>query len=109
MISESALPAKDILNSKASSDAISNFCERHHIRSLAIFGSALTPRFRPDSDIDVLVTFDPDHIPGFAFAGMQTELEEILGRKVDLVTPGFLDEVILRRVRDVALPIYVRE
>ncbi len=80
-------------------EKIAEFCRRHHIKKLAIFGSALRPDFREDSDIDVLVEFDPDHIPGLAFFAMQDELSEILGRKVDLNTPNFLskyfrDEVI---------------
>jgi len=48
-------------------EAITDFCRRHHIRKLALFGSVLRDDFRPDSDIDVLVEFEPGHIPGFAF------------------------------------------
>lgn len=71
-------------------DRIADFCRRHHIRRLALFGSVLRDDFRPDSDIDVLVEFEPDHIPGLAFFVMQRELSEILGRPVDLNTPGSL-------------------
>jgi len=71
-------------------DPIADFCRRHHIRKLSIFGSALRDDFRPDSDIDVLVEVEPDHIPGLAFFGMELELSQILGRKVDLTTPQFL-------------------
>jgi predicted nucleotidyltransferase len=46
--------------------------------------------FRPDSDVDVLVEFEPEHVPGLEFFAMEEELSEILGRKVDLNTPGFL-------------------
>lgn len=76
------------------------FCERNHIRKLSLFGSVLTPRFRPESDIDMLVEFDPKHIPGLIrFAGMEIELSEKLGRKVDMRTPEdlskyFRDEVV---------------
>jgi uncharacterized protein len=76
------------------------FCRRHHIRRLALFGSILRDDFRPDSDVDVLVEFEPDHVPGFfGLAGMESELSELLGRKVDLNTPGslspyFRDEVL---------------
>lgn len=70
--------------------AIADFCRRHHIRRLALFGSVLRDDFRPDSDVDVLVVFEPDHIPGLAFFDMQDELSEIVGRRVDLNTPGFL-------------------
>jgi uncharacterized protein len=69
---------------------IADFCRRHHIRKLAVFGSALREDFRPDSDLDVLVEFDPKHTPGLAFFGIEQELSELLGRKVDLNTPQFL-------------------
>ena len=71
-------------------EAIADFCRRHHIRRLALFGSVLRDDFGPESDVDVLVEFDPDHIPGLAFFAMQDELSEIVGRRVDLNTPGFL-------------------
>lgn len=76
------------------------FCFRHHIRKLSFFGSVLTPRFRPDSDVDVLVEFESGHTPGyFALSGMEAELSEMLGRKADLRTPEelspyFRDEVV---------------
>ena len=69
---------------------IGEFCTKHHIRKLAFFGSVLRKGFRPGSDVDVLVEFEPDHVPGFAFFAMQDELSEIIGHKVDLNTPGFL-------------------
>ena len=71
-------------------EKIADFCRRHHIRKLAVFGSALREDFRPDSDLDVLVEFDSGHTPGLAFFGMEQELSELLGRKVDLNTPQFL-------------------
>ena len=69
---------------------IAEFCRRHHIRRLALFGSVLRNDFSPASDVDVLVEFEPGHTPGLAFFDMQDELSQILGRKVDLNTPGFL-------------------
>jgi predicted nucleotidyltransferase len=71
-------------------DRIEAFCQRNHIRRLSLFGSVLRDDFRPDSDVDVLVEFEPGHVPGLAFFGMEEELSEILGRKVDLNTPNFL-------------------
>jgi uncharacterized protein len=71
---------------------LEDFCRRNHIRKLAFFGSVLRDDFGPDSDVDVLVEFEPGKMPGFAFFGMQEELSEILGRKVDLNTPGFLSK-----------------
>lgn len=71
-------------------EAIEQFCRRHHIRRLAVFGSVLHGDARPDSDLDVLVEFDPGHVPGLAFFAMEQELSKLLGRKVDLNTPQFL-------------------
>ncbi len=69
---------------------IAEFCFRNHVRKLALFGSVLRDDFSSDSDIDVLVEFEPDHVPGLAFFGMEAELAEILGRRVELHTPAFL-------------------
>jgi hypothetical protein len=83
---------------------LAEFCRRRHIRRLAFFGSVLRDDFRPDSDVDVLVEFDPEHIPGFfALGRMQEELSRLLGgRPVDLVTPKFLNRRIRRQVLDSA-------
>ncbi len=80
------------------SNVIADFCHRHHIRRLAFFGSVLRNDFGPESDVDVLVEFEPGHIPGLAFLAMEEELAEILGRKVDLNTPGFLSPYFRDRV-----------
>lgn len=69
---------------------LASFCRKHHIRRLSLFGSALRGDFRPDSDVDVLVEFERGQVPGLAFFAMERELSKILGRKVDLNTPGFL-------------------
>lgn len=82
-----------------SAPAIRDFCERYHIRRIALFGSVMRDDFRPDSDVDVLVEFEPGHVPGLAFFRMESELSDILGRKVDLNTPGFLGERALENVR----------
>lgn len=76
------------------------FCRRHHIRKLAFFGSVLRDDFTPDSDVDVLVEFDPSHIPGLIrLAGMELELSKLLGgRKVDLNTPNCLSRYFRDRV-----------
>lgn len=87
-------------------DEIAEFCRRHHIRRLALFGSVLRDDFGPDSDVDVLVEFDPEHIPGLAFFGMQDELSEIFGRQVDLNTPGFLSPYFRDAVLASAEPLY---
>jgi hypothetical protein len=70
-------------------EKIADFCRRRHIRRLAVFGSALRSDFNEASDIDILVEFEPDHIPGlFGMARLERELSVIFGgRKVDLRTP----------------------
>ena len=78
---------------------IAEFCRRHHINQLSLFGSVLHDDFRPDSDVDVLVEFEPGHVPGFEFFGMEAELSEIIGRRVELHTPGFLSRYFRDKVR----------
>ena len=85
---------------KIDKDAIAAFCREHHIVKLSLFGSALTDKFGPDSDVDFLVEFHPDHIPGLIrLSGMEIELSEIIGRKADMRTRNdlsryFRDEVV---------------
>ncbi len=71
-------------------DKIADFCERHHIRRLAVFGSALRADFSAQSDVDILVEFQPGSEPGFGFFDMQNELSNLLARNVELHTPNFL-------------------
>jgi hypothetical protein len=81
-------------------DIIAKFCNKYHILKLALFGSVLSERFKPDSDVDMLVEFEPGHVPGFLrLAGMEIDLGNTLGREVDLRTPEelsryFRDEVV---------------
>src|SRR5437762_2432508 len=84
-------------------DAIRDFCRRHSIRRLALFGSILRDDFGPESDIDVLVEFEPGKSPGWEFFGFQDELSALLGRPVDLNTPGFLSRYFRDEVRAGAL------
>ena len=79
-------------------DELVAFCRRHHIRKLALFGSVLRDDFRPESDVDVLIEFEPGHVPGLAFFHMQQELTDLFGRAVDLHTPGFLSRYFRDRV-----------
>lgn len=88
-------------------EKIAEFCQQHHIRKLSLFGSVLRDDFRPDSDVDVLVEFDSNHVPGLAFFTMQDELSQILGRQVDLNTPNFLCDRIRDEVKSQALVEYV--
>lgn len=71
-------------------DRIAAFCRAHRIRRLALFGSVLGEDFRVDSDVDVLVEFEPGAKVGLSFFTIERELGQLLGRKVDLNTPGFL-------------------
>ena len=82
-------------------ETLADFCRRNHIRRLAFFGSVLREDFTPESDVDVLVEFEPGARVGLRFFGIERELSEILKHKVDLNTPGFLskyfrDDVIAR-------------
>jgi predicted nucleotidyltransferase len=72
------------------SQKLADLCRRHHIRWLALFGSVLRNDFGPLSDVDVLAEFAPDHVPGLDFFLIEEELSRLLGRRVDLNTPGFL-------------------
>lgn len=89
-------------------DKIADFCRRHHIRRLSVFGSALRDDFHPDSDVDVLVEFEKGHEPGFAFFDMQDELSRLLKRNVELHTPGFLSRYFRDKVLKEAEVQYVR-
>ncbi len=83
--------------------AIADFCRRHHVARLSVYGSILRADFRPDSDIDMLVEFEPERTPGMiGFGGMILELGELLGRRVDLRTPFDLSRHFRDRVRGAA-------
>jgi hypothetical protein len=74
------------------------FCRRNHIRRLALFGSVLRDDFGPDSDVDVLVEFEPGHVPGLAFFRLERELSDLLDQRVELHTPQFLSPHFRDRV-----------
>ena len=79
------------------SAAIRDFCKKWRIKELSVFGSILRDDFRPDSDVDVLVEFEPGHTPGWEIIEIEDELGRLLGgRRVDMVNPKFLN----RRLRD---------
>lgn len=80
-------------------DELIAFCRRHHVSRLSLFGSVLREDFGPHSDVDVLVEFESGHTPGFGLIRMEDELSGLLGgRKVDLITPKFLNHRIRDRV-----------
>jgi hypothetical protein len=89
-------------------EAIAAFCRERGIRRLTFFGSVLRDDFTPESDVDVLVEFEPERIPGlFKLVRFQDELSELLGRRVDLCTFGGLDRYIRDEVLAEALDEYV--
>ena len=89
-------------------DLVSAFCRRHHVQRLSLFGSVLRDDFGPDSDVDVLVEFQAGHVPGFNFISIEREFSGLLhGRRVDMVTPKFLNPRIRDQVLSSAEPLYV--
>lgn len=90
--------------------AIIAFCQRHPINKLSLFGSVLRDDFEPDSDVDILVEFEPDATVGyFELVEMQFELSDIIGREVDLLTPGALSKYFRQQVLNSARAVYERE
>jgi predicted nucleotidyltransferase len=91
-------------------DAIADFCQKYHIRRLSLFGSVLRQDFRPDSDVDVLVEYEPGHVPGFiSLSPIRRELSGILGRNADMRTPASLSDYFRNKVEASAVLIYERE
>ena len=85
-------------------DALADFCRRRHIRRLSFFGSVLREDFRPESDVDVLVEFAPQHTPDFfSLYDMEQELSALLGRRrIDLVTEKSLHRLLRQPILDTA-------
>ena len=86
-------------NISVAKDRIAQFCIQHHIRRLSFFGSVLREDFRPDSDIDVLLEFQPDQRVGLLrLSALELELSGIMGRKCDLRTPAELSRYFRQEV-----------
>ena len=78
---------------------LTDFCKRNHIHKLSLFGSILRDDFRADSDVDVLVEFEPNYKIGYIrLAGLEIELSEMIGRRVDLRTPAELSRYFRNHV-----------
>jgi len=94
-----------------SQEQIREFCQKHHIRWMALFGSALREDFRPESDVDVLVEFDPAHVPGLlGMVRLARELQALFGgHPVDLRTPRDLSRYFREEVLRQAKVIYAEE
>jgi len=90
-------------------EEIAAFCAKHHILRLWLFGSVLRDDFTPESDIDVLVEFDPDHVPAWEFySSWVDELIQIFGHPIDLATPQSISKYIRKKVLRSARLIYER-
>lgn len=89
-----------VKNIEVPTSQIKQICEKYHINKFALFGSVLREDFTPNSDIDVLVEFQPEYIPGFIkFHQIQEEISQLFGgREIDLVTSKFLNYQIKDRV-----------
>jgi len=87
-------------------DDLDAFCRRNGVRRLSLFGSILRDDFSPDSDIDILVEFQPGTRLGLRFFTLERELSDLFGRKVDLNTPGFLSRYFRDEVMKQAVPQY---
>lgn len=80
-------------------ERIAEFCRKHHIRKLSFFGSVISEHFTQDSDVDVLVEFEPGQVIGLIrLSGIELELSEIIGRKVDMRTPADLSRYFREEV-----------
>lgn len=86
---------------------LESLCRRYAVQRLSLFGSVLRPDFAPDSDVDVLVEFEPGRTPGLAFFKLQDELSNMIGRRVDLNTPKSLSRHFRDQVLRDARPLYV--
>ena len=88
-------------------DLLGDVCKRWHITKLSIFGSALRDDFGPDSDVDVLIEFDPEHIPGWEIVDIGDDLSEAFGgHYVDMVSPEYLIPGLKERVLKCAVVQY---
>ncbi|MBI5528944.1 MAG: nucleotidyltransferase family protein [Deltaproteobacteria bacterium] len=84
---------------QVSGEEVAAFCRKHRIRKLSFFGSVLRDDFGPDSDVDVLVEFEPGAEVGLLkIAGMELELQALIGRKVDLRTPAEISRYFREQV-----------
>jgi uncharacterized protein len=99
-----------MMNIAIPTDKIREFCERYPIHKLALFGSVLRNDFRPDSDIDILVEYEPQaSITYLDMAQQEIELSEMFGRKVDLRTAQELSRYFRDKVVQTAEKIYERK
>lgn len=103
-IGEKSLTLDDLLRLP-----LDDFCQRHHIRKLMVFGSILRDDFRADSDVDILVEFEANTaVTFFDMVDMRDELYQLLGHEIDFLTPGFLSPHFRGHVLETARVLYER-
>jgi predicted nucleotidyltransferase len=88
-------------------ERLAEICRRYHVAELSLFGSVLGDEFGPDSDVDLLYVLDPDAELGWAIVDLHRELEDLFGRKVDLVSKRWLHRFLRDQVLASAQPLHV--
>lgn len=88
-------------------DDLVDFCRKHRIHRMAAFGSVLRNDFGPQSDVDILVEFEPDATPGWEFFGMAREFSKLVGRPVDMSTFKGIKKSFIHQILDSAEDVYV--
>lgn len=94
------------MRSEVPREALEEICRRYHVKQLSLFGSVLREDFGPESDLDVLVEFEPGRTPGFGFVELQRELSELMGHPVDLHTYRSLSRYFRDDVVRQSQPLY---
>ncbi len=87
-------------------DQLAEFCRKHRIQRMSVFGSVLREDFGPESDVDFLVEFEPDSHLGWGIVGVCDELEKLIGRHVDVVNPKYLKQRLRKSVLESAQLVY---
>jgi uncharacterized protein len=90
-----------------SRDQLEDLCRRFHVKKLSVFGSTLRGEAKPDSDLDLLVEFEPGKKPGYQFFALQGKLSELFNKQVDLNTAEFLGHRFRQEIVEHAQSLYV--
>jgi predicted nucleotidyltransferase len=104
----SEIPPLVLARIRLDAGRVTEFCHRHHIARLSLFGSVLRDDFTAASDVDVLAQFEPGKTPGLRFFTIQDDLTQLFGRRVDLSTPESLSVYFRDKVEAEAVPLYVQ-
>jgi uncharacterized protein len=98
-----------MLDLSYSREQLEELCRRYHVSKLSVFGSTLRGEARPDSDLDLLVEFEPKDYPGWEYFDLEEDLGRLFKKKVDLVTEDFLRDSLRQKIIDSARLIYDRQ